>query len=172
MFKRIIKAWKNRRKPQAKSKILVNTSYIQNLKPCQDRFDNWTAHYLGWRGNLSDFLELTHITSADKCWVFFRSIDIKTIPLVSADIAELTLANYEKAYPGDKRVRAAIEAARTPGISAKAADSAAYSAYSAAYSAASSAASSAAYSAAYSASSAAYSAANEAEQIKIMTRYC
>ena len=136
----------------------IDLSYITKLNPCTDRFDNYKNHYSEWSGNLSEFLDLTDITHKDKLWVFFRSIERKTIQLVASDFAESVLHFFESKYPNDKRPRLAIEAARS-GINPRASAYAAYAARaSAAYgaSAAAAYAAEAAASAAYTASAAAY----------------
>ena len=135
----------------------IDLSYITKLNPCTDRFDNYKNHYSEWSGNLSEFLDLTDITHKDKLWVFFRSIERKTIQLVASDFAESVLHFFESKYPNDKRPRLAIEAARS-GINPRASAYAAYAARaSAAYAASAAAyAADAAASAAYTASAAAY----------------
>jgi hypothetical protein len=50
----------------------INTKVIQSFNPCQDRLDNWTAHYSDFNGSIQEFLDLSEITRSDKRWVLFR----------------------------------------------------------------------------------------------------
>ncbi len=142
---------------------MINTKIISELNPCTNRFDNWKKHYdsntLAKPMSYAQFLGLRNITHDDKMWVCFRLMDKSLLRFASADIAELGLPIFEKAYPNDLRPRQAIEAARAVPLDIDKAKYAAYSAYSAYY------AYSAAYAAyaAYAASrAAAYSAAADA----------
>ena len=110
----------------------INTSYLESLRPCQDRLNNWREHYLNFEGTLEEFLNLENISHKDKVWVFFRSIPKPIISKVAADMAESVLSIFELAYPEDLRPRKAIEAARAginTNAAANAAADAAYSAY-------------------------------------------
>src|ERR1035437_7392896 len=97
------------RKERSRMSKKIDAEYIVTLNPCTCRFDNFKKEYDTSSFTMSEFLDLDKITHFDKLWVFFRSIDVKTIPLVAADFAERALANYEKLYPSDDRVRKAIE---------------------------------------------------------------
>lgn len=141
---------------------IITSDYIASLNPCQDRFDNWSKHYPKWKGPLSRFLGLKKITYTDKMWVFFRTINRTSIPLVAADFAERTLSIYESAFPNDLRPRRAIEAARSGKKANAAANDAAYAAVYAANDAANDA-----YAAAYAAT---LRKKEELTQIKIMRK--
>lgn len=114
--------------------MLVNTKKIKALNPCPHRLNHYLQYYDNFKGTMSKFLDLPHLTHADKLWVFFRLIDKSLISKIAADLAERVLEVYESQYPGDCRPRTAVEAARA-GNSDAATTSAAYAAYTAAYAA-------------------------------------
>jgi hypothetical protein len=126
---------------------MINRELIATLSPCRDRFDNYIKHYGDRNFTKRQFMGLRNITHEDKLWVAFRLMPKENLRLAAADIAELVLPIYEKAYPNDNRPRKAIEAARNGDRDA--ARDAAYAARDAAYAAY--AARDAAYAAAYAA---------------------
>ena len=92
--------------------ILVTTSEILGLEPCDDFIAIFLKHYSNFSGTIDDFLELPHITYKDKCSVYFRMVPKDIASLVVADIAESVLHVFESGYLDDNRPRLAIEAAR------------------------------------------------------------
>ncbi len=159
---------------------MINTKIISELNPCTNRFDNWKKHYdtktLSKPMSYAQFLGLRNITQHDKIWVCFRLMDKDLLRFAAADIAELVLPIYEKAYPNDLRPRQAIEAARAVPFdrgkaraATNAANAATYAAYAAnaaasdaATNATTNATTNAASVAAYAANAAAYAAASDA----------
>ena len=143
----------------------IDTKYIESLKPCKDRLNNWKEYHNTFSGSLNQFLDLENITHKDKLWVYFRSVSKDVLRNVVADFAESTLHLYESRYPNDNRPRLAIDACRNNIVRgeirnaaaayAAYADAAAYAAYAAYADAAAYAAYAAAY-AAYAAAAAAY----------------
>lgn len=139
--------------------MIITTSKIKALEPCEDSFNNFTKHYPDYNSDLINFLNLEDITYSDKVWVFVRLATHVQKVRWSILCAESVLQNFESMCPNDDRPRKAIEAAEAVAINPSEENrQAAYSAANAAYSAANSA-----YSAAYSAAhSATYSTANAA----------
>lgn len=133
----------------------INKEIIEKLKPCKDRFNNFKEKYPDFDGDLQSFLELENITYSDKFWVVTRLFNKKQNVAWSILCAESVLHFYEEKYPDDKRLRDAIEAAKT--LNRSTAESADW------YAARSAAESAARYAARYAAESAWYAAEKEQE---------
>jgi hypothetical protein len=72
--------------------MLIDRWFILSLHPCKCRLVNYINHYKDWSGTWSEFLELEHITTADKLWVFSQRIsgiqpEQRLFALICADIA-------------------------------------------------------------------------------------
>jgi hypothetical protein len=67
--------------------IQVNKSVIANLEPCQDRLDNYLAHYSNFNGSILEFLDLEHISSTDKIWVAVRLLPREQLEYFAIDCA-------------------------------------------------------------------------------------
>lgn len=113
--------------------MIINLEQIEKLEPCEDRLDNYKSFYGEKSFTIQQFMGLKNINQADKCWVAFRLMNISDVPLAVADIAESVLHIYEKAYPGDNRVKWAIEATRNKRLSSRDYSAAHAAAYTAAY---------------------------------------
>ena len=166
----------------------ITKEYLESLKPCADRWENYLKHYSEWSGTLSQFLDLPELSHRDKVWVFVRSVDKYKLKFFAADCAQSVLNLFERRFPGDDRPRKAIDAARdaanynsaaTYADAAACAADAAAATYAAAAGYAADAAGYAAVAAIYANSNAAYTAADanaarkseELKQIEFMKRY-
>jgi hypothetical protein len=127
-------------------KLKINTKKIQELKPCQDRLDNWLTHYKDFSEDIVDFLSLDKITPQDKIWVAANLLPRELLEVFAIDCA------FAGAYAAADATAAAY-AADAAAYAAAAADAAAYAADAAAYAA--DAAATAAEAAAYIATAAA-----------------
>jgi hypothetical protein len=75
-------------------KIKVNTSVIEGLGPCWDRFDNWLHHYGTFDGSIIEFLSLDKISAIDKIWVASRLLPRDLIVTFAIDCAFAAYAAY------------------------------------------------------------------------------
>ena len=140
---------------------MINTDIIKALSPCKERVNNYLKHYKEFSGSVREFSELTEITYSDKVWVLKRIATKEQREQWGARCAQSVLHIFEKAYPDDKRPRAAVEALLA-GTCTKGLKRGANAAYNAAAYAANADAAYAAYATAAAAANAAYYAANAA----------
>jgi hypothetical protein len=89
----------------------ISTAIIREMKPCEDRWNNYLEHYNDFDGTVDEFLALDKITFKDKVWVCVRLLDHKQKVKFAVDCAKSVLHIFEEKYPEDKRPRLAIEAA-------------------------------------------------------------
>lgn len=94
--------------------IVINKEFLNELKPCADRFENYIEHYEDFNGSVKEFLLLDKLSIHDKLWVIQKYELFSKIHLVKLAIfsAELVLHLYEDEYPGDNRIRKAIDVAK------------------------------------------------------------
>ena len=52
----------------------ITKEFLEQLEPCQDRWQNYLKHYSDWSGTLREFMGLENITADDKLWVFTQNI--------------------------------------------------------------------------------------------------
>jgi len=133
----------------------ITTQIIKDLKPCEDRLDNFIEHYPDFKGDHEDFLLLDKITHKDKLWVTLRLMDRIDVEVFAIDCvvdattayavaaAEYTYAVYN--YAADDYTYTVYTYAADAAASAAYAAYAAYAADVAAEYAAASAASAAAF---------------------------
>ena len=131
-------------------KIKIDNEIIKSLKPCTDRYQNYLDHYSDFEGHIEDFLDLDHISHADKIWVSVRVMPRFLVECFAIDCA-VAAADAAAAAAANADVAAAVAAY------VAAANAAYVAAYVAAANAAD-AADAAAY--AYAADAAAYAGAN------------
>lgn len=68
-------------------KIKINTKVIRALQPCTDRLVHWLNHYPTFSGDIQEFLQLEHITAADKVWVALRVLPRFLVEVFAIDCA-------------------------------------------------------------------------------------
>jgi hypothetical protein len=91
--------------------IKIDTKTLEDLKPCQNRLDNWFEHYKGFDGTCSEFLDLDKIS--DKIWVVRKTLPREVLQEWSVLCAESVLHLFEEKYPEDKRPRECLEYLKT-----------------------------------------------------------
>ena len=101
--------------------MIINTSVIQSLNPCKDRFDNWLMQYKDFNGHILDFLSLEHISAKDKIWVSVRVLDSEILEVFAIDSAFSAFAHSEEAYAAYAADAAADAAAAVAAYAAAAA---------------------------------------------------
>lgn len=92
----------------------IDKQFLELLRPCISRWNNYLHHHEGFKGSVLEFLALEHITVDDKMWVCLR-LEVLPLPIIqefAIRCAESVLHNFEQQYPNDKRPREAIEVAR------------------------------------------------------------
>ena len=94
--------------------MIINTDIIRDLKPCQQRLDNFLEHYPNFNGDINKFLNLKKITYFDKLWVIFRVLPKKDVIKLAGLFAQHVLHIYEKKYPNDNRVRNCVNTVLNP----------------------------------------------------------
>lgn len=90
----------------------INRTVIEKLKPCKDKFDNYSSNHGDKDYNLEQFLELDNITYSDKVWVVTKLFTHEQNVKWSIACVESVLYIFENQHPNDKRPRKAIEAAK------------------------------------------------------------
>jgi len=120
----------------------ITTQIIKDLKPCEDRLDNFLEHYPDFKGDHEDFLSLDRITHKDKLWVTLRLMERVDVEVFAIDCAVSAYASASAAYAASAAYYAAYAAAYAASAAYYAADAAASAAYAAyaAYAAAANAA--------------------------------
>ena len=85
--------------------IQVNREILEELKPCENRWNNYLEHYQDFKGDLGEFVDLSELTYDDKIWVATKLLNKTQNVRLSIMCAESVLDNFEKIFPDDKQVR-------------------------------------------------------------------
>ena len=87
----------------------ITVELVKNLRPCADRFNNFTTNYPNYNNKLEDFLSLDKISYSDKFWVSVRLMTEEQKITYALKCAESVLHIYEK-HNNDGLLRKALEA--------------------------------------------------------------
>ena len=90
-------------------KIKIDNEIIKSLQPCTDRYQNYLDHYSDFEGHIEDFLDLDHISHADKIWVSVRVMPRFLVECFAIDCA-VAAADAAAAAAANADVAAAVAA--------------------------------------------------------------
>ena len=83
----------------------ITDDIIKALKPCADRYENFTNNYPTYSGWAADFLSLENIDYDDKVWVMSRLMTKAQNLSWAVSCAYSVLPIFEKEFPDDTRPR-------------------------------------------------------------------
>jgi len=87
----------------------ITHDIIKALKPCQDRFENFTNNYPTYSDSTANFLSLENISYEDKIWVIGRLMSRSGNAKWAIACANSVLPIFERACPKDMRPRELLE---------------------------------------------------------------
>jgi len=89
--------------------VKITDDIIKALKPCKNRYENFTLNYPNFSGDAAEFLNLENITYEDKLWVMTRLLTKNQNTKWAISCAYSVLPIFEKEHPSNNGPREVLE---------------------------------------------------------------